>query len=284
MRLPHRRSRPLRTRAAFALRDLVALLAALFLLIVLYLPSNANLRIADQRATCLGNLRQLSEAWVLHAEDNDGRLAGNPDGGNAQDLSNTNRSWAVGWLTLNEPRADNTNWVVLMQSQLGGYLSTHAVFKCPADQSLGAVPGGPRLPRVRSYSMNSYVGDRPFPWTSGYRQHRALLDIIDPTPAGLFVFLDERDDSINDPAFFIDMTGYDPPAPASYRLVDYPGDGHNRAGNLAFADGHTETWRWQDPRTTPVHRPGNPLPLNVASPNNPDVARIQAVTSRKIGL
>ena len=65
-------------------------------------------------------------------------------------------------------------------------------------------------------------------------------------------------------------------------MVDYPGDRHNRAGNLSFADGHVESWRWKDPRTTPLHRSGAPLVLAVPSPNNPDVARIQNATSRKI--
>jgi prepilin-type processing-associated H-X9-DG protein len=118
------------------------------------------------------------------------------------------------------------------------------------------------------------------PYTGGYRQFRHLSDISDPTRAQLFVFLDERDDSINDAAFFVDMAGFGPPSPHSYGIVDYPADWHNRAGNFAFADGHTETWRWQDVRTTPAHRPGQLLPLVQPSPNNPDVARIQAVTSR----
>jgi len=64
--------------------------------------------------------------------------------------------------------------------------------------------------------------------------------------------------------------------------VDYPADWHNRGANLSFADGHTETWRWRDSRTMPLHRTGASIPLAVASPNNPDVARIQAATSRKI--
>jgi prepilin-type processing-associated H-X9-DG protein len=264
-------------RAAFTLQDLLVLLATVAILVLLHLPSHANHRVAGQRASCLENLRQLTRAWIIYSEDNQGRLTGNPDGNNV----NTNLTWAVGWLDLTHPRIDNTNWVGLMHSRLGEYLPSHSVLKCPADLSLGPVPGGERLPRVRSYSMNTYVGNRQFPYTSGYRQFRHMSDITDPSPAQLLVFLDERDDSINDACFQIDMRGFEPPLPDSYIIVDYPADRHNRAGNFAFADGHTETWRWQDVRTTPVHRPGQPLPLVQTSPNNPDVARIQAVSSRR---
>jgi prepilin-type processing-associated H-X9-DG protein len=65
-------------------------------------------------------------------------------------------------------------------------------------------------------------------------------------------------------------------------VVDFPAAYHNRAGNLVFADGHVETWRWQDPRTTPLHRLGRLIPLVVVSPNNVDIARIQAATNRPI--
>jgi prepilin-type processing-associated H-X9-DG protein len=270
-------------RAAFTLQDLLVLLATVAILVLLHLPSHANHRVAGQRASCLENLRQLTRAWISYAEDNQGLLAGNLDGGSAQMITSTNLTWAVGWLALDTQRIDNTNWVALMHSQLGEYLPSHAVFKCPADLSLGPVPGGQRLPRVRSYSMNTYVGNRQhFPYTSGYRQFRHMSEITDPSPAQLFVFLDERDDSINDAAFFVDMAGFEPPSPSSYYIVDYPADWHNRAGNFAFADGHTETWRWQDVRTTPFHRPGQSLPLNSASPGNPDVGRIQAAASRRL--
>lgn len=77
------------------------------------------------------------------------------------------------------------------------------------------------------------------------------------------------------------MDGFDPPDPAAHRIIDYPAAYHNRGANLSFADGHAETWRWQDPRTMPVLKPGQLLVLNVASPDNRDVARIQAAASSR---
>jgi prepilin-type processing-associated H-X9-DG protein len=263
--------------AGFTHHDALALVAGLGLLAAVQVASMVNTRSAGDRAVCRDNLRQLSRAWSLYAEDNRGAFAGNLDGGSS--LSLTNATWAVGWLTLDTATRDNTNWMVLMQSQLGRYAGSHKIYKCPADNSLGPVPGGVRQPRVRSISMNSYVGQRSGPYTSGYRQFRTLDEIPEVPPARLFVFIDEREDSLNDGAFFINMEGFDPSNPNAYVIVDYPGDRHNRSGTLSFADGHAETWRWKDPRTTPLHR--SQLVLGVASPGNPDVARLQSVSSRR---
>jgi prepilin-type processing-associated H-X9-DG protein len=263
--------------AGFTHHDALALVAGLGLLAAVQVASMVNTRSAGDRAVCLDNLRQLSRAWSLYAEDNRGAFAGNLDGGSS--LSLTNATWAVGWLTLDTATRDNTNWMVLMQSQLGRYAGSPKIYKCPADNSLGPVPGGVRQPRVRSISMNGYVGQRSGPYTSGYRQFRTINEIPEVPPARLFVFIDEREDSLNDGAFFINMEGFDPSNPNAYVIVDYPGDRHNRSGTLSFADGHAETWRWKDPRTTPLHR--SQLVLGVATPGNPDVARLQSVSSRR---
>ena len=130
--------------------------------------------------------------------------------------------------------------------------------------------------------MNGYIGQRPLVWTAGYRLYRKLSEFSAPDFAHAFVFIDERDDSINDGWFAVDMGGFDPINPAAYTIVDYPANWHNRGANLSFVDGHTETWRWQDPRTIPAHKPGQFIQLAVPSPKNPDVARVQAAASRRL--
>jgi len=140
------------------------------------------------------------------------------------------------------------------------------------------------LPRVRSISMNGYVGN-PLsdgrPYTSGYWNFKTFGEMMSPSPSKCWLFLDEREDSINDGWFAVDMTGFDPDKPASVILVDYPASYHNRAGGLSFADGHSEIRKWVDPRTTPVLKPGQLLSLGVASPNNKDVIWMQERSSSK---
>ena len=80
-----------------------------------------------------------------------------------------------------------------------------------------------------------------------FRMHLKMSDIVDPGPSMAWVLVDEHPDSINDGFFVIDMRGY--PDPKQAKLPDLPASYHNRAGGLAFADGHSEIKRWRDPRT-----------------------------------
>ena len=91
-----------------------------------------------------------------------------------------------------------------------------------------------------------------------------------------YVILDERQDSINDAYFVVQMDGY--PKPGSTWIVDYPASYYNKAVGFAFADGHSEIHHWRDPRTMPNITTS--LPLNIQSPNNQDVIWMQEHCSR----
>ena len=94
------------------------------------------------------------------------------------------------------------------------------------------------------------------------------------------VFLDEREDSINDGMFVVDMNGY-PGEGQRYRMVDLPASYHGGSGGMSFADGHSELRRWKDPRTTPKLRPGVVIPYDNPSPNNVDIAWMQERATRR---
>ena len=114
---------------------------------------------------------------------------------------------------------------------------------------------------------------------SGMRIYKKMGDLIDPGPSRTWVFLDEREDSINDGEFVVGMFGY-PDQPGQWKIVDFPASYHCQAGGLSFADGHSEIRKWRDPRTMPPLRPGG-LPLNVGSPNNQDVFWLMDRSTRK---
>jgi hypothetical protein len=62
-------------------------------------------------------------------------------------------------------------------------------------------------------------------------------------PADLWVLVQEHPNSINDAAFAVQM----PLNQNATSLIDWPAKTHNNAGCLSFADGHSETHRWQGP-------------------------------------
>ncbi|MBU6399829.1 MAG: hypothetical protein KGS61_05875 [Verrucomicrobia bacterium] len=286
---PRRRPATNRSEAAFNRADLLILLGVLGLLGSLQFAALGNSKTGGRAAVCLNNLRRMAAAWQMYAQENHEELPGNLDGGDVMTLSNSNQTWVLGWFDFrggnafptNAGGSADTNTFILTQaSQLAPYLSRDArPFKCPADTSLSYGVHG--SPRVRSISMNSYIGNRSGPYTAGYHQFRTLGEFNRLPPAQAFVFVDEREDSINDACLQVSMDGAEPPDSSRYMWIDYPSDYHNRGANLSFADGHVETWRWRDPRTLRPHNPAQLLPLGVSSPNNPDIVRLHAAASFK---
>lgn len=262
----------------FTRGDLLALIAFGALLLVGQLPLFGNTRSASQAGVCADNLRHLAQAWNMYADDNGGRIIPN----NADGLISgaPNATWAGGWLDYTTS-LDNINAQFLVDPSfrsnwfpgsgaLGPYLKGDAsVFKCPADRSTVVIYG--RVwSRVRSVSMNSWMGGGAWAGETQFEVFTKLADITRPEPAKALVILDEREDSINDSMFLINMIT---------NLVDVPANYHDGGANLSFADGHVETHIWTDPRTVPPLHPGRLLSLNVPMTNNPDLDFLRSVAT-----
>jgi hypothetical protein len=245
------------------------------------LPALAKAKAKGQGVLCMSNGKQMSLAWINYADDNNSKIVPNWDGGAAR----TNTSWVAGWLDLGVSSTDNTNIWNLKNALLGPYVGQSVgVYKCPADMSTSR-HGGKVYPRVRSLSGNAYWGElapsrNDTPYTAGYYQFKKITDM--PSPSKTWLFIDEREDSMNDGWFAVDMSGYDPLNPKAYILVDMPASYHNKAGGLSFADNHAEIRRWVDYRTCPSLKKGSELTLGFACPNNKDVDWLQDRSTTKL--
>lgn len=201
---------------AFTLVELLVIVAMIALLASMSWPGLGKTRLKTQGVYCMKNTRQLAQAWTMYATDNNDWLSPNRDGGDVlgwqsltanwtKPVPYSRLSWAGGWLDFTANNTDNTNVYNLLFGTIGTYTAKSTdIYHCPADK-YPARQGAVQLLRVRSYSMNGFVGDRKSSRTNGandwypiYVQFLKLSSFTRPGPAMTWLLLDEHPDSIND--------------------------------------------------------------------------------------
>lgn len=131
-------------------------------------------------------------------------------------------------------------------------------------------------PRVRSISMNAFVGMESYVLTpqqtvtgsvwggaaTGFMAYESENDLINLSPAMLWLTVDEQADSINDAFFLFNI--------AHPNFGDGPADYHDGSCGFSFVDGHAEIHRWMAPQYFPPVSKATWSNSNTEPGNGPD--------------
>jgi len=209
----------------FTLIELLVVIAIIAVLMAILIPTLNRAREQGKRAACLNNLKQLQLAWVMYADDNDGKIV------------NGSASWE-------NPQKNEIPWVWIPpryvssaeaqaefeKGALYAYCPSPKIFKCPT-----GVPGEWATYAIVDAMNGHDFGGLP---KGVYIKQRSEIR----QPGRRIVFIDEGRLSFGSWTVYYDEERWWDPVPIR----------HGKGTTFSFADNHAEYRKWTDPRTIEI--------------------------------
>jgi prepilin-type N-terminal cleavage/methylation domain-containing protein/prepilin-type processing-associated H-X9-DG protein len=246
-----RPSRAKRAGSGFTLVELLVVIGIIAVLIAMLLPALGQAREHARQTKCLNNLRQLSLAFIMFADEHHGHL---PEAGMYTFIAPSDWLWWQPAGVVGRPNPDPTQSAIAVY--LGGYKAE--CFRCPSDD-IGTHPiTGQGMIYPYSYCMNEMLVSSPYSWyqytaprISGIRNSSEKILLGEPAPDWFndaswrmvrYNPADPNDPDTNFGNWELLSTRHDHSAVGDPQPPFSPTNFPNPAarGNVAFVDGHAE--------------------------------------------
>ncbi|MBP7050861.1 MAG: type II secretion system protein [Phycisphaerae bacterium] len=227
----------------FTLIELLVVIAVIAILMAILMPALQRAREQGQRAVCLATLKQLTLAWVMYYDENDGKLVnaetGNmPGTGHANELYWVGKCWSDTYGTkggARQTRAFQTAGIRAGIFWQGGYVKELGAYACPTglrDELLTYNPfdGVNGLPRAGTFSGNT--GTRGPNGKKLWCKRQTEI----ANPSERLVFIDEG---------WATPDSFATHWQSTWQWWDQPVTRHGDGTNVSYADGRSEYRKWR---------------------------------------
>lgn len=243
----------MRKKKGFTLIELLVVIAIIALLLSITLPALRKAKELASAVPCLANQRSIAQAFYMYSEDYNGwTVTGHAWFTPGEFLLNDD--WARSWVAcpIDEngiPQRDNAipeyGKNGIKAGKLWPYIESLDSYHCPADKRAAKNNVG-----WRSYSMVAGIGAEFGGFVDKDQTLHKMQEITNPS--GKYITVEEIEKlsdgsySWNKGSWVIDLAPNKAVGPYWYDPV---ASWHVWGCNLAFADGHAEKKKWEDPWT-----------------------------------